>query len=115
MAALEERAPQAERALGYVELYGAYTETEARFRVDRLLALWDRLDADDRQAFCFDPAVDRLGRTTSTTSTSRRSSSTPGCAPRPARSTMAEPRRPRPQRPSSRPTATWPPSTSRTP
>ena len=30
---------QAERALGYVELYGAYTETEALFRVDRLLEL----------------------------------------------------------------------------
>ncbi len=47
----------AERALGYVELYGAYTETEARYRVDRLLALWDRCDADDRERFGFDPAV----------------------------------------------------------
>ena len=54
---LEEQHLLADRALGYVELYGAYTETEARFRVDRLLALWDRMDADDRQAFCFDPAV----------------------------------------------------------
>jgi alcohol-forming fatty acyl-CoA reductase len=57
MAALEEQHLLADRALGYVELYGAYTETEARYRVDRLLALWDRMDADDREAFCLDPAV----------------------------------------------------------
>jgi fatty acyl-CoA reductase len=57
MAALEEQHLLADRALGYVELYGAYTETEARYRVDRLLALWGRMDADDRQAFCLDPAA----------------------------------------------------------
>lgn len=58
-AAIEERKADAERALGYVELYGAYTETEAVFRVDRLLALWDALDDADRASFCFDPrAVD---------------------------------------------------------
>ena len=56
-AAVEERRDRAERALSYVELYGAYTETEARFRVDRLLALFDRLQPADRDAFCFDPAV----------------------------------------------------------
>ncbi len=56
-ARVEQRKDQAERALGYVELYGAYTETEARFRVDRLLALFDRLTEDDRRAFAFDPAV----------------------------------------------------------
>ena len=44
MAALEEQHLLADRALGYVELYGAYTETEALYRVDRLLALWDRMD-----------------------------------------------------------------------
>jgi phosphoserine phosphatase len=53
---LEERREEAERALGYVELYGAYTETEAVFRVDRLVKLWERGDAEDHQAFCFDPA-----------------------------------------------------------
>jgi HAD superfamily hydrolase (TIGR01490 family) len=53
----EERRDQAERALGYVQLYGAYTETEAIFRVDRLLTLWDGLQGDDKAAFCFDPAV----------------------------------------------------------
>jgi HAD superfamily hydrolase (TIGR01490 family) len=57
MAALEEQHLLADRALGYVELYGAYTETEARYRVDRLVALWDRLDEDDRAEFCFDPAA----------------------------------------------------------
>jgi HAD superfamily hydrolase (TIGR01490 family) len=57
MAALEERHLLADRALGYVELYGAYTETEARYRVDRLLALWDRMDDDDREVFCLDPAA----------------------------------------------------------
>jgi len=56
-ARLEERNVQAKRALGYVELYGAYTETEARYRVDRLIELWGRLEDDDRLAFCFDPAV----------------------------------------------------------
>ncbi len=57
MAALEEQHLLADRALGYVELYGAYTETEARYRVDRLLALWDRMDEDDRRALCLDPAA----------------------------------------------------------
>ena len=54
---LEDRRTQAERALGYVELYGAYAETEAVFRVDRLVALFESLPDDDRAAFCFDPAV----------------------------------------------------------
>ncbi len=57
MAALEERHLLADRALGYVELYGAYTETEARYRVDRLLGLWERMDEDDRLAFCLDPGT----------------------------------------------------------
>ncbi|HET9443594.1 MAG TPA: HAD-IB family phosphatase [Acidimicrobiales bacterium] len=56
-ATLEERRTTADRALGYVELYGAYAETEAIYRVDRLVALWDTLDDDDRAAFGFDPAL----------------------------------------------------------
>jgi HAD superfamily hydrolase (TIGR01490 family) len=40
-----------------VELYGAYTETEAIFQVDRLLDLYDRLPPHDQREFCFDPAV----------------------------------------------------------
>src|SRR5215207_444128 len=56
-AKLESKKEEAERALAYVELYGAYAECEALFGVDRLLARWDRLDADDQEAFCFDPRV----------------------------------------------------------
>lgn len=54
---VEERRDLAERALGYVELYGSYVETETRFRIERTLALFDSLDETDRKAFCFDPAV----------------------------------------------------------
>ncbi|HET8931115.1 MAG TPA: HAD-IB family phosphatase, partial [Acidimicrobiales bacterium] len=47
------------RASTYVELYGAYTECEAVYGVDRLLGLWDDLDDTDRAAFAFDPrAID---------------------------------------------------------
>jgi HAD superfamily hydrolase (TIGR01490 family) len=56
-ARLEERRGQAERALSYVELYGAYAETEALFSVDRLLDLWERTPEGDREQFCFDPAA----------------------------------------------------------
>ena len=58
-AELEERKDQLERAEGYVELYGAYTECEALYRLDRMYALWDSLDDGDRAEFCMDPkAVD---------------------------------------------------------
>jgi fatty acyl-CoA reductase len=56
-ARIEERREEAERALGYVELYGSYTETEAIFQVDRLLEVNDLLPADEQDEFCFDPAV----------------------------------------------------------
>jgi HAD superfamily hydrolase (TIGR01490 family) len=56
-ARIEERKATVDRAMGYVELYGAYAETEAVFRVDRLLELWSSLDDGDRAAFSFDPAV----------------------------------------------------------
>ncbi|MDA8298205.1 MAG: HAD-IB family hydrolase [Actinomycetota bacterium] len=54
---IEERKALAERALGYVELYGSYTETEARFSIDRSLAFFANLDAADQAEFCFDPGV----------------------------------------------------------
>src|SRR5262249_41887350 len=58
-ARLEERREEAERALSYVELYGAYAECEAVYGVDRLLALWDTVAPDERDAFWFDPrAID---------------------------------------------------------
>jgi HAD superfamily hydrolase (TIGR01490 family) len=56
-AKLETRREEAERALGYVELYGAYAECEAIYGVDRLLARYEALDEADRAAFCFDPRV----------------------------------------------------------
>ena len=56
-ARLEERKDEVDRALSYVELYGAYTETEAIFSVDRLIELHDSLPPEDREEFGFDPAV----------------------------------------------------------
>lgn len=56
-AKLETKRMEVERALEYVELYGLYTECEAIYQVDNLLAVWDRLDAADQEAFCFDPRV----------------------------------------------------------
>jgi len=56
-AQLEERKGQAERALGYVELYGAYAETEAVFDDTRLQALWSTLDPADRATFPFDTSA----------------------------------------------------------
>lgn len=56
-AGIEEKKELVDRALGYVELYGAYAECEALYKVDRLLALWDSLPAEDQAAFCFDPRV----------------------------------------------------------
>jgi alcohol-forming fatty acyl-CoA reductase len=54
-AKLEGRRQEVERALEYVELYGLYTESEAIFQVDNLLAMWDGLTDEDRAAFNFDP------------------------------------------------------------
>lgn len=56
-ARIEERREEAERALGYVELYGAYTETEAIFSVDRLMGLYQALPPADQEEFCCDPAI----------------------------------------------------------
>jgi HAD superfamily hydrolase (TIGR01490 family) len=56
---IESKREEAERALGYVELYGAYAECEALYGVERLLALWDSLSPEDQEQFAFDPrAVD---------------------------------------------------------
>lgn len=56
-ATLEERRTEIERALSYVELYGAYAECEAIYSVKNLLAMWDELSPDDQAAFGFDPRV----------------------------------------------------------
>jgi HAD superfamily hydrolase (TIGR01490 family) len=56
-ASVEEKRIEAERALAYVELYGAYAECEAVYGVERLLELWSELDDDDREQFWFDPQI----------------------------------------------------------
>lgn len=56
-ARLEERKEEVSRALSYVELYGAYTETEAIFAVDRLLELHESMAPEDQREFGLDPAV----------------------------------------------------------
>ena len=56
-AQLEERSATAKRALGYVELYGSYSETEARYRIDRTLGLFATLDDDEQAVFAFDPGI----------------------------------------------------------
>jgi HAD superfamily phosphoserine phosphatase-like hydrolase len=56
-ATLEERRGQAQRALSYVELYGAYTECEATYGVDRLLALDAAMTEAERATFGVDPRV----------------------------------------------------------
>jgi len=54
---LEEQRAQADRALSYVELYGAYAECEAIYGVDRLLELAGAIDAADSGSWIIDPAV----------------------------------------------------------
>jgi HAD superfamily hydrolase (TIGR01490 family) len=56
-AKIEEKRDEAERALGYVELYGAYAECEAIYGVHQLLALFESLPSDDQRDFGFDPRV----------------------------------------------------------
>ncbi len=78
-AQIEDRHAMAKRALGYVTLYGAYTETDARYRVDNLLELWGSATSTTRRTSGSIPASS-TGTTTSTTFTSHPSSSTPACA-----------------------------------
>ena len=72
-AKVEEKREQAQRALTYVELYGAYTECEAIYGVDHLLALQATLDAEDQADVPHGPAGRSTGTATSTRSTCRRS------------------------------------------
>lgn len=53
---IEEKRNAIERALGYVELYGTYAETDAIFKVDNLIALFDSLSDTEKEVFNFDPA-----------------------------------------------------------
>jgi HAD superfamily hydrolase (TIGR01490 family) len=52
---IEETKADIDRALAYVELYGAYTECEAIYGVDELLARFESLPPADRATFDFDP------------------------------------------------------------
>ena len=54
---LESKREDVERALTYVELYGAYAECEAVYGVENLLSLHERMDDASREAFGLDPRV----------------------------------------------------------
>lgn len=54
-AKLEEQRSELARTQGYLEIYGAYTNSEALFRIDRTLELFESLDDDDKKQFHFDP------------------------------------------------------------
>ena len=54
-ATLEDRKQDIDRAHEYVQLYGLYTECEALYQVDNLMATWNSLDAGDQASFNFDP------------------------------------------------------------
>ncbi len=56
-AKIEEQKELVDRAGIYVELYGAYTECEAIYGVDRLLGLSEAGSGADRDAFAFDPRI----------------------------------------------------------
>ena len=60
-AALESKREEVERALAYVELYGAYAECEAIYGVDRLLARWEQLGARGPGHVLLRPPRHRLG------------------------------------------------------
>ena len=113
-ATLEEKREEVERALAYVELYGAYAECEAIYGVDHLLARWDRLDPEDQATFCFDPRVIDWNHY------APQHPPAVGGRARPGAHHARRPRRARSARTAcaarcSTPTATSPPSTSRTP
>jgi HAD superfamily hydrolase (TIGR01490 family) len=55
-ATLEEKKTEIDRAFQYVQLYGLYTECEAIYQVDNLMAMWESFDAGDREDFNFDPS-----------------------------------------------------------
>lgn len=56
-AGIEEKRELVDRATAYVTLYGSYTECEAIYGVERLLALHDAMGPGDRATFGCDPRV----------------------------------------------------------
>lgn len=57
IANIEDKRQEIDRALGYVELYGMYAETDATFLIDNLLDMFKELDPEDQSTFNFDPAT----------------------------------------------------------
>src|SRR5580700_1031035 len=56
-ARMEDRRALAKRALGFFLIDRAYTETDARYRVDNLIEMWHTGDDADHERFEFDPAA----------------------------------------------------------
>lgn len=56
-AKIEDKRADVERALTYVDLYGAYAQCEAIYTIDKLLSVWDSLDRSDQETFMFDPRL----------------------------------------------------------
>ncbi len=54
---IERKRQAVDSALGYVELYGTYAETDAIFKIDNLLDLYNSLDEQEKAHFAFDPAL----------------------------------------------------------
>ena len=54
---IEKKRQAVDSALGYVELYGTYAETDAIFKIDNLIGLYDSLSKEDKAQFSFDPAL----------------------------------------------------------
>jgi HAD superfamily hydrolase (TIGR01490 family) len=54
---LNEEKGRLERALNLAELYGVYVEVDCIFDTRNLMSLWERLPADERERFPFDPAL----------------------------------------------------------
>ncbi len=53
---IERKRQAVDSALGYVELYGTYAETDAIFKIDNLMRLYSSLSAQEKSQFSFDPA-----------------------------------------------------------
>jgi alcohol-forming fatty acyl-CoA reductase len=46
-----------ERAVNLIQLYGVYTEVDCIFDTRHVMEIWDKVPADERKKFPFDPAI----------------------------------------------------------
>jgi hypothetical protein len=46
-----------ERAVNLIQLYGVYTEVDCIFDTRHVMEIWDRVPAEERKTFPFDPAL----------------------------------------------------------